>query len=142
VASRNVERIRVAIREGLVEKAVRSLALRAYQALLAASPVDTGFFRAGWTASVGAPDRAGPELPATPSDRDTTVAQASGLLATRQGQAAAVAGGYKVGQGPAFIVNNVRYGVYLNEGSSAQAPARFVELAILEAVAATKRDLR
>jgi len=134
------ERVTVEL-ERFVERAVRRLQVRVYQALTSASPVDTGFFRAGWSPSTGTPDRGGPELPGNRADRAATQAQAAGLLSTRKQASDQLGSSYKLSQGVVFIVNNVRYGVYLNEGSSAQAPAMFVEQAIAIAVAATQREL-
>lgn len=117
---------------------MRRLQLRAFQALTSATPVDTGFARAGWTPSVGAPDPG-------PSDRPTkpTVAraQAAALFQSHQQASQLLASNYKLAQGAVFIVNNVRYVVFLNAGSSAQAPALFVEQAVARAVAATRREI-
>lgn len=41
---------------------------------------------------------------------------------------------YRLGQGSVFISNNVPYIVYLNQGSSSQAPPGFVETAVEVAI--------
>ena len=43
---------------------------------------------------------------------------------------ARIASSYRIEQGNVYISNNVSYIVLLNEGSSAQAPAAFVQMAI------------
>ena len=135
-------RIRVAINgiDRHVEKTVRRLQLRLYQVLTSESPVDTGFFRAGWSPSSGAPDRSSPVDP--PAGGPEAAAAAAPGLQSRHAQAAqALAASYKLAEGSVWIVNNVRYGVYLNAGSSAQAPALFVERAVASVVASGARGL-
>lgn len=122
----------------LLERVMRRLQLRAFQALTSATPVDTGFARAGWTPSVGAPDPGPSERPSEPT---VARAQADALFAAHSKQAQELAASYRLGQGAVFIVNNVRYVVFLNAGSSAQAPALFVERAVATAIAATRREL-
>ena len=122
-----------------VRDAVRKLEIRAYQALTSATPVDTGFARAGWSPSTGSP-APGPAGP--PSSRDAAVVQAQSLFGMHDRMAKSIAGGYVLSQGTVFIVNNVRYITFLNNpGTSAQAPAMFVEQAVRQAVAAVKREL-
>lgn len=123
----------------ILEREVRKLTLRAWQALTSATPVDTGFARAGWSPSVGSPDP-GPEKP-DGSQRGPRQAQAAALFSQNGSKASSIASSYSLGQGTVFIVNNVRYVRFLNEGSSAQAPAMFVERALATAVAATRRAL-
>jgi hypothetical protein len=113
------------------EKVVGKVQLRLLQVLSSATPVDTGFARAGWTPAVGTPatrrlDR--------PIDAEVAKKAAKTRAAENQAKATALAAAYKVTQGPAFMSNNVPYIVFLNEGSSAQAPAKFVERAIEQVV--------
>lgn len=121
-----------------IERVMRRLQLRAFQALTSATPVLTGFARAGWSPAASAPDPG-------PSDRPPGLAvasaQASALFAQHQQAAQALAAGYRLGQGAVFIVNNVRYVFFLNQGTSAQAPAMFVEQAVRAAVDATRREI-
>ena len=119
---------------------MRSLTLRVYQVLTVETPVRFGFARAGWTPSEGQPDRSGPAEPA--GIAETVVkAQASALFATRSAMAESIAASYRLRSGPVFIVNNVRYIEFLNDGTSEQAPKMFVELAIALAVRETVREL-
>jgi len=85
------------------------------------TPVDTGWARANWIPSVGAP----------------AVSPVGSRAAVDGGaaQQAALARllGYKLEQGPVYATNNVPYIAQLNEGSSRQAPAAFVQRAIVRA---------
>lgn len=124
--------------ERFVEKNVARLQLRLFQILVSATPVDTGFARAGWSPAAGTP-KPGPD---TPESRETGIAQAQSLFATHQVAAQQIAQSYRLQQGPVFITNNVRYITFLNQGSSAQAPAQFVEASIVTAVRATQAEIR
>ncbi len=90
------------------------------QAVVLATPVDTGRARANWQASIGTP------ITEPTDDEDisgnSTIAHNNGVIGRR---------------GPnqtVFISNNVNYIGDLNDGSSSQAPANFVELAVQEAI--------
>ena len=113
------------------EEVVRRVQLRSMQTLTSATPVDTGFARAGWTPSLGSPvvDRLD-----RPSDRVDAQSQASQRRAQNQARAQQIASTYKLSQGRVFINNPVPYVTFLNEGSSAQAPAKFIERAIDTAI--------
>ncbi len=122
----------------LIERVMGRLQLRMHQALVAASPVDTGFFRSRWQPVTG-------RLP-SPEDRPTprvvAVASAVAALSKNRTVAQALASGYRLSMGPVRVVNPTTYGPFLNQGSSAQAPARFVERAVLSAIRATAREVR
>lgn len=137
MTSRNIRLTMEALGD-FIERGVRRLQARVYQTLTSASPVDTGFFRAGWVPSATAPSGG-------PSERPTSAeaARAQAALLFREHQAAsdALARGYTLSQGLVFIVNPVSYGPRLNSGSSAQAPAMFVERAVAVAVAETRREI-
>lgn len=124
----------------LIETSVRKLQLRAFQALTTSSPVLTGWFRARWSPGVGAPTPA-KGSPSRPVSLDIARTQAAALFADHQQAATLLASGYTLSQGPVFIVNDTPYGVYLNQGTSAQAPAMFVEQALAQAVDATRREI-
>lgn len=115
---------RAAIRAALerrVEQAVAALATGATAELIAATPVDTGWARANWVPSVGAPAAGTVGSPEAPSG----AAQAAGLAEVVR---------YKLEDGSAFVANNVPYIRRLDAGHSAQAPAGFVRTAIAKAV--------
>lgn len=101
------------------DKLVRKVAMAVDQAVVLQTPVDTGRARANWLASLDAPSADLVEA----SDR-------SGSAAIRQ--AAAVSAGYSGDRNVAIhITNNLPYIESLNRGSSYQAPAGFVRLAVL-----------
>lgn len=129
---------RITIRlEGEAGKAVGQLQLRAWQALTSATPVDTGYARAGWTPSVG---NARAELTAPrPADERTARGVARKANPANRRTAQTIADTYRLDQGSVFITNGVPYIGFLNGGSSAQAPKQFVERAINKAVRAATR---
>jgi len=95
-------------------KICQAVALDIDRRLVLATPVDTGRARSNWLASVGAPRR--DEVPAR--DAGSAIAEAAGVIAAA----------------PEFpliyLSNNLPYIQRLNDGSSKQAPAAFVETAI------------
>jgi len=95
------------------------------------TPVDTGWARANWIPVLGRPSR---RAAARPGDDEQTRGAAAALGAQQQSAVAAIATGYRLSQGRITIANNVPYIVPLNEGSSRQAPAGFVQQNIIKAV--------
>lgn len=95
------------------------------QAVISATPVDTGRARNNWQASIGTPIRA--VLEETDQDGGGAAARNEAVFGTR-----------RTGQ-TIFISNNVEYIEFLNRGSSAQAPANFVEAAVQTAVRFIRR---
>lgn len=120
-----------------VERAVRQIQARAWQTLTSASPVDTGFFRSKWTPAIGGPETSGSGR--RPEPREAAVQKATMLISQNAQVSAQITSSYKVSGGAVWIVNNTVYGPELNRGSSAQAPAMFVQRAVLQAVQASKR---
>ena len=106
----------------MVGRTVRKIALDITSNLIEATPVNTGWARANWVPSVRLP------FSGTAGDSDdfTAAEQQSGI--------ANVLVSYSVDQGPIFVSNNVPYIGRLNDGSSAQAPSGFVQIAINKAV--------
>jgi len=103
-------------------KLVRRVALEIDQALVLSTPVDTGRARANWLVSLDSPRR------------DAVDASSAGdALAS----GASVIHGAKDGQ-KIYISNSLPYIGRLNAGSSAQAPAGFVEAAALHGVRIVK----
>ena len=80
------------------------------------TPVQDGNARANWIPSVGQPH------PGASGDK------ASGNAASTAGSAQVAA--YQLGQGDLYLVNRTPYIRFLNNGSSKQAPALFVEAAL------------
>ena len=83
------------------------------------TPVDTGWARANWVPSISNPYRG----------LDTKVTD----VPSEKGKAE-VATKYTLDKGAIFISNNVPYIKKLNEGSSKQAPAAFIQAAIIKGV--------
>ena len=103
--------------EETTSRIVRRFALGALRRLVLASPVDTGRFRGNWQITVG-PEEAAGETGRTDRSGAATIAAGMQAISAQRGFDRVV------------IVNNVEYGPDLNNGSSKQAPAGFVEAAI------------
>ena len=102
---------------------VRKLTLDIFGDLLASSPVDTGRFRANWVVSVSQPAR---RILWAMSNIGKQMQVQLDLAAKRVAQTD--------GSEVIWITNNLPYAVPLNEGWSKQAPAGFVQMAILKNV--------
>lgn len=115
---------------------VRKVALVADQAVVFGTPVDTGRARSNWIAAIGesglfigTDETISPYAPGKGGETGAANAEAA------RKQAEAVVATYEGGKGlEIHITNNLPYIGRLNEGSSAQAPAGYVEAAIQEAV--------
>jgi hypothetical protein len=131
MAARNVTVV-VKSLEGFIDQVIRKLVLDIVANLVSApdtgygTPVDTGWARANWVPNIGAPQ--------TTTEGTREAAEAGSVsTAGQQAAVARVAASYRRSQGPVFITNNVPYVVFLNEGSSKQAPRGFVQNAIFKA---------
>lgn len=124
-----VNRVVLALK-GLTDKMAKRLTLRVTANLIEDTPVDTGWASSNWVPSIGVPftsiagskDGSKVTLDRSPSER---------------GKADVVAN-YTLDKGAIYISNNVPYIKFLNEGSSAQAPALFVEAAVERALKQVK----
>lgn len=113
---------------------VRKVAIIVDQNVVLATPVDTGRARSNWIVSVSSPEtneidpyQPGEQLGVGESgNAQSAINQALGQIAVRKNNQ------------DIFIQNNVEYVKYLNEGSSKQAPANFVQLAIANAITTAK----
>jgi hypothetical protein len=92
------------------------------QTVVVATPVDTGHARANWQVTISEE---------TTTELDEVDKSGAGTIA----KAVSVLSGRRDGQ-TIHVANNVPYIKRLNEGSSAQAPANFVQRAINAAIAA------
>lgn len=110
------------------EKHIKIIALDVTANLIEDTPRKTGWARANWVPQIGAPSK----LPTDISDPQP--GQVQGRSSEREAGVLLVASSYKIVNGPVYITNNVHYIQRLNEGSSKQAPAGFVQSAILRAV--------
>jgi len=118
-----------------VNRVKRNTALAVDQAVVLGTPVDTGTARSNWLVSTDAPKNDIIEA------YDELV---GGDMSESVNAQAALAQGKKVIQAATpgqdiHITNNLPYIVPLNEGSSAQAPAAFVEEAVNAGVQAARR---
>jgi len=115
-----------------VNKIVRGAVLAIDQAVVLATPVDTGRARSNWlvTLGIGASNIVPPYSPGSRLGVGES-ANAAGALA----QARAAVAGRRPEQS-VFITNNVDYISKLNSGSSPQAPPLFVQAGISAGVAA------
>lgn len=105
---------------------VRRVALAVDTAVVLATPVRTGRARANWQVGLGSAPVGTLAAPSSPG------AGASEAL----GRGQATIGEYQGQGGTIHISNNLPYIGALNDGSSKQAPAGFVESAIMAGVAA------
>jgi len=121
-----------------VTKTVRRVAITADAAVVLGTPVDTGRAKSNWIVQLNAP--AEEVIDAySPGEAGSTEGQ-NVQAALDQGEA--VISRYQSGEGVEIhITNNLPYIQRLNDGYSDQAPANFVEEAILEAVAAARRGV-
>lgn len=103
---------------------VRKYAILASQAVIVATPVDTGRARANWQVSIGAPATAALES----TDAQGALERNKGIISAHRASA---------GQ-ELYLQNNVAYIERLNQGWSAQAPAGFVEKALITAARALR----
>lgn len=115
--------VRAAKFEENVDLLMRTVALSVDQAVVMATPVDTGRARANWIVSIDAP-----------AAGTTDEVGAAAALA----QGAKVIAQYGDGMRTIHITNNLPYIKRLNEGWSAQAPAGFVEEAVAAGVKAVR----
>jgi len=118
-----------------VNKVKRQAALAVDQAVVLGTPVDTGTARSNWIVSLDEPtDRTqGAYVPLEGGDMGE---RSNAKAALAQGQGAIA---QSQPEQDIHITNNLDYIVPLNEGSSAQAPAAFVEEAVNAGVNAVKR---
>lgn len=108
------------------DKLVRKVAMAIDRTVVMATPVDTGRARANWIAALN-----------TPHLSTTTNVSPSGSEPMEQ--AAGVIAGYDGDKDAEIhITNNLPYIGPLNNGSSAQAPANFVQIAVRKGTAQVK----
>ena len=104
-----------------VNKVKRKVALQALSNVVKATPVDTGRARGNWQAGNGFPVLE--ELETEDKGGAVTIATGAATIADAQFDQTI------------FLSNNVPYIVVLDGGSSKQAPANFVNIALEQAVA-------
>lgn len=117
-------------------KKVRLAALAIHQTLVLATPVDTGRARSNWQVRTGTGARE--EIEAYAPGRNLGKGEGNNAQATLNQGRGAIASHIR-GQ-DIFITNNLPYIQRLNEGSSSQAPAGFVESAIKAGARASRKQ--
>lgn len=117
-------------------KMVRRVALSIDTALVMETPVDTGRAKSNWIVAINfSPDR---RIQAYAPGSKGSTETANMMAALSQGER--VITGYESGKDQEiYITNSLPYIGELNEGSSYQAPAMFIQTAIAAAVAAARR---
>ena len=111
----------------LSARQVAALTLDIHGRLVRDTPVDTGWARANWVPRTGRPIG---EAVGSPGSAGVAAAQA----AANTGLSDVLS--YNFSKGRVFVTNNVPYIEALNDGSSPQTAAGFVQKAIREAVRA------
>lgn len=112
------------------EQHVKVITLDAVANLVEDTPRRTGWARSNWVPSIGT----SADLDGTPPADDQSSAAVGQRSAEREAGIAAIVTGYRLSLGRIYITNNVPYIQRLNDGHSKQAPAGFVQAAILRAV--------
>ena len=105
------------------------------EAMVKSTPVDTGFARSNWIASLNTPSTKTIE-PYSPGKRLGLAEDANATAAIAQ--AKSIASSRLLGQ-VLYITNNTKYIRNLNLGSSRQAPTYFVEKSILSGLASVAK---
>lgn len=126
------------VTENNVAQVVRKCALVIDGAVVLATPVDTGRARSNWVVSLDQPVTTTRE-PYRPGKARSTEGENS-RAALAQGQMAIAR--YTPQNREIFITNNLPYIGRLNNGYSGQAPAGFVETAVLQGVNAVSPEWR
>ena len=114
--------------EKVTERVISKITLDITANLIETTPVDTGWARANWVPAIGNPHIV------NLTGEKVSSAEVIRQAADQSEASTKVASSYKLDMGSVFVSNNVPYILKLNEGSSAQAPAAFVQRAIHKAV--------
>lgn len=108
------------------DKLVRQVALSVDATVVSATPVDTGRARSNWQVEIGNPAKGTVEAFVPGAEGDTGGQNTQMALALGSATIAT----YKSGES-IHLTNNLPYIGALNDGRSAQAPAGFVQTAVL-----------
>lgn len=122
--------VRIRAMAGRIERnfdtTLRRTALAVSQTVVMSTPVDTGRARANWQVSLGQPVQE--SLDATDPGGGPTMAKNANVINQARGDAVI------------YLSNNLDYIVSLNQGSSSQAPAGFVEDAVAQGASVVRRS--
>lgn len=119
--------------ERFTARIVRDITLEVTANLVEITPRDTGWAAANWIPRIGSPETTVAPRP----DPDGTGVPAA--ITRREAGIASVIGYRDIGRGAIFISNNVPYIGVLNDGSSAKAPAMFIQTSVEKAVRTIER---
>lgn len=119
-----------------VDRLIRRVALAADEAAVTATPVDTGRARANWIVSIGSPSAEIVNSVAF-GERGSGAREAANTQAALD-QAGDILFLRRPGQS-VVIANNVEYIMYLNDGTSTQAPHGMLPAALKAAEAVIRR---
>ena len=123
---------------GAISRLKRKVAIAVDREAIFSTPVDTGNARSNWIITIGTPTSK-ERKPFFPGARLGLNENANGQAALNAGLAALAK---PVGPGvEIYIQNNVPYIETLNSGSSAQAPAQFVQIALMNGLQVVKQSL-
>ena len=133
IFARRMDEIAERVETNAIE-VVKGIASAVDQAVVLHSPVDTGRFRANWRVALDEPVE--DEIEAYHPGEEGSTAGANAQEAFIQAEG--VIAQYQPGQ-VIWISNPLSQGPALNNGSSAQAPAGFVETALRQGVEAIRK---
>ena len=108
-----------------VNEVKRKAALQVLASVTLATPVDSGRARGNWNVSIDTPVTSSSEN--TDKSGGSTIGKGSGVISR------------VLPGGTIYITNNLPYIVSLNDGSSKQAPKKFVERAVQAGIASISR---
>lgn len=131
--ARRMDRLSVRVADN-ADKMVRRVVLVVDQAVVSETPIDTGSARSNWIVKSGSPSARTIKAYSPGTKGSTEAANVAGALQ----QAQAVVANYK-GNVAIHITNNLDYIEALNNGTSRQASANYVEVATQVAVLAVKQ---
>ena len=116
----------------LTSEEVRTVGFKVLQGVTLKTPKDTGQATSGWLMGIGSAPTAAPAAAYVPGKKGSTADQ---NIAAAQQAGLSVIGAYPKNALPdLWVANNLPHIVPLNQGSSLQTGAFFVEQSIAEAV--------
>lgn len=123
--------------EDTTNKGMRRTVLTVASAVALQTPVDTGRARANWQTHIGAAPTG--EVTGYPKGKYGSTGAAAAGQAVAAAQAAMAGYGPEASGKDVYISNNLPYIGRLNEGHSEQAPAGFVEAAVMAGLNAVRK---
>lgn len=128
----------IQVKKEMIPKAMRMFGVEFYRQVIISTPVDTGRARYGWNCAIGMPDLS---IPAAAPEGWSGESEGGGAYYSVDAERAEQAFDMKKMDDKAviYVTNAVPYIGDLNDGHSRQSPARFVELAFMNAVDKLKK---